>query len=39
MSGLSESEREARLHSDEFRGRFKKHEQKLIEELHNVVPQ
>lgn len=39
MRGMSPEERRARLNSDEFRSRFKPHEQALVEQLSDVVPQ
>lgn len=39
LRGMSPEERRARMDSDEFRGKFKRHEQKVLEELADIVPQ
>lgn len=39
MGGLTAEDREARLQSPEFKDKFNKHEQKIIQELKDVVPQ
>lgn len=39
LRAMPEADRQARMNTPEFQQRFKKHEQKMIQELHDVVPQ